>query len=82
MTLQEFIEKTKSDEALKVKVNAAIMEKVILPMAQEAGVELSDEELENVSGGFWAALGGLVAGGVISDLISGSGYSRRADSKR
>ncbi|WP_455626126.1 Nif11 family protein, partial [Parabacteroides sp.] len=50
-TLKEFIEKTKTDEALKAKVNAAILEKVILPMAQEAGVELSDEELEAVSGG-------------------------------
>lgn len=67
MTLQEFIEKTKSDEALKAKVNAAIMEKVILPMAQEAGVELSDEELENVSGGFFAEKG----------VISGSDFSKR-----
>ena len=37
MILQEFIEKTQTDEALSAKVNAAIMEKVILPMAQEAG---------------------------------------------
>ncbi|WP_455623603.1 hypothetical protein [Parabacteroides sp.] len=51
MTLLEFIEKTKSDEALSAKVNAAIMEKVILPMAQAEGVELSDEELGAVSGG-------------------------------
>ncbi|WP_455626131.1 hypothetical protein [Parabacteroides sp.] len=53
MTLLEFIEKTKSDEALSAKVNAAIMEKVILPMAQAEGVELSDEELGAVSGGKW-----------------------------
>lgn len=51
MTLQEFIEKTRTDEALKEKVNAAIMEKVILPMAQAEGVELSDEELDMVNGG-------------------------------
>ena len=52
MTLQEFIEKTKTDAALNEKVNAAIMEKVILPMAQAEGVELSDEELSGVAGGF------------------------------
>ena len=52
MTLQEFIEKTKTDAALNEKVNAAIMEKVILPMAQAEGVELSDEELMGVAGGF------------------------------
>ncbi|WP_455636495.1 hypothetical protein [Parabacteroides sp.] len=51
MTLKEFIEKTNTDEALKANVNAAILEKVILPMAREAGVELSDEELEAVNGG-------------------------------
>ena len=51
MTLQEFIEKTKTDAALNEKVNAAIMEKVILPMAQAEGVELSDEELVGVAGG-------------------------------
>ncbi|WP_455634778.1 Nif11 family protein [Parabacteroides sp.] len=51
MTLKEFIEKTKTDEALKAKVNAAILKEVILPMAQAEGVELSDEELEAVSGG-------------------------------
>ena len=50
MTLQEFIEKAKTDAALNEKVNAAIMEKVILPMAQAEGVELSDEELMGVSG--------------------------------
>lgn len=52
MTLQEFIEKTKNDAALNAKVNAAIMEKVIMPMAQAEGVELSDEELLGVAGGF------------------------------
>ncbi len=52
MTLQEFIEKTKTDAALNAKVNAAIMEKVILPMAQAEGVELGDEELAGVAGGF------------------------------
>lgn len=52
MTLQEFIEKTKTDAALNRKVNAAIMEKVIMPMAQAEGVELSDEELLGVAGGF------------------------------
>ena len=46
MTLQEFIEKAKTDAALNEKVNAAIMEKVIMPMAQAEGVELSDEEWE------------------------------------
>ena len=51
MTLQEFIEKTKTDEALRAKVHAAIMEKVILPMATAEGVELTDEDLEAVSGG-------------------------------
>ena len=51
MTLQEFIEKTKTDAALNARVNAAIMEKVILPMAQAEGVELSDEELNGVAGG-------------------------------
>ena len=51
MTLQEFIEKTKTDAALNAKVNAAIMEKVIMPMAQAEGVELSDEELVGVAGG-------------------------------
>lgn len=55
MTLQEFIEKTKTDAALNEKVNAAIMEKVILPMAQAEGVELSDEELMGVAGGFGVA---------------------------
>ena len=51
MTLQEFIEKAKTDAALNEKVNAAIMEKVIMPMAQAEGVELSDEELMGVAGG-------------------------------
>ena len=51
MTLKEFIEKTRTDEALRVKVNAAIMEKVIMPMAAAEGVELTDEELRDVSGG-------------------------------
>ena len=51
MTLQEFIEKTKADAALRAKVHAAIMEKVILPMATAEGVELTDEDLEAVSGG-------------------------------
>ncbi|WP_455623605.1 Nif11 family protein [Parabacteroides sp.] len=51
MTLKEFIEKTKTDEALKANVNAAILKEVILPMAQAEGVELSNEELEAVSGG-------------------------------
>ncbi|WP_455631708.1 hypothetical protein [Parabacteroides sp.] len=51
MTLKEFIEKTKTDEALKANVNAAILEKVILPMAQAEGVELSNEELEAINGG-------------------------------
>ncbi|WP_455635157.1 Nif11-like leader peptide family RiPP precursor [Parabacteroides sp.] len=51
MTLQEFIEKVKTDEALNEKMNIAIMEKVILPMAQAEGVELTDEELEAVNGG-------------------------------
>lgn len=51
MTLQEFIEKTKKDATLNEKVNVAIMEKVILPMAQAEGVELSDKELTIVNGG-------------------------------
>ena len=51
MTLPEFIEKTKTDAALCAKVRAAIMEKVILPMAAAEGVELTDEELASVSGG-------------------------------
>lgn len=51
MTLQEFVEKARTDEALRVKVNAAIMEKVIMPMAAAEGVELTDEELRDVSGG-------------------------------
>ena len=51
MTLQEFIEKIKADAALRAKVHAAIMEKVILPMATAEGVELTDEELAAVSGG-------------------------------
>ena len=51
MTLQEFIERMKTDEALRAKVRAAIMEKVILPMAAAEGVELTDEELRDVSGG-------------------------------
>ena len=51
MTLQEFIEKAKTDAALRTKVRAAIMEKVILPMAAAEGVELTDEELAGVSGG-------------------------------
>ncbi|WP_455623270.1 Nif11-like leader peptide family RiPP precursor [Parabacteroides sp.] len=51
MTLQEFIEKVKTDEALKAKVDAAVMEKVILPMAQAEGVELSEEELNGIAGG-------------------------------
>ena len=53
MTLQEFIEKIKADEALRAKVHAAIMEKVILPMAAAEGVELTDEELLGVSGGVY-----------------------------
>ena len=53
MTLQEFIEKIKADEALRAKVHAAIMEKVILPMATAEGVELTDEELLGVSGGVY-----------------------------
>ncbi len=51
MTLQEFIEKIKADATLRAKVHAAIMEKVILPMATAEGVELTDEDLEAVSGG-------------------------------
>ena len=51
MTLPEFIEKTKTDAALRAKVRAAIMEKVIMPMATAEGVELTDEELLGVSGG-------------------------------
>ena len=51
MTLQEFIEKAKTDAALRAEVRAAIMEKVILPMAAAEGVELTDEELRDVSGG-------------------------------
>lgn len=51
MTLQEFIEKVKTDEALKVKVDAAVLEKVLLPMAQAEGVELSEEELNGIAGG-------------------------------
>ena len=51
MTLQEFIEKIKADATLRAKVHAAIMEKVILPMATAEGVELTDEELASVSGG-------------------------------
>ena len=53
MTLQEFIEKTRTDEALRAKVNASIMEKVILPMAAAEGVELTDDELLDVSGGVY-----------------------------
>ena len=53
MTLPEFIEKTKTDAALRAKVRAAIMEKVILPMAAAEGVELTDEELRDVSGGVY-----------------------------
>lgn len=51
MTLQEFIEKTKKDATLNEKVNVAIMEKVILPMAQAEGVELDEEMLSAISGG-------------------------------
>ncbi|WP_455636494.1 Nif11-like leader peptide family RiPP precursor [Parabacteroides sp.] len=51
MTLKEFIEKAKTDEALKANVNAAILKEVILPMAQAEGVELSNEELEAINGG-------------------------------
>ena len=51
MTLQDFIEKAKTDAALSEKINAAIMEKVIIPMAQAEGVELGDEELAGVAGG-------------------------------
>ena len=51
MTLREFIEKTRTDEALRAKVNASIMEKVIMPMATAEGVELTDEELMGVAGG-------------------------------
>ncbi|WP_455630714.1 Nif11-like leader peptide family RiPP precursor [Parabacteroides sp.] len=51
MTLQEFIEKVKTDEALKAKVDAAVLEKVLLPMAQAEGVELSEEELNGIAGG-------------------------------
>ena len=51
MTLQEFVEKARTDEALRAKVSAAIMEKVIVPMAAAEGVELTDEELRDVSGG-------------------------------
>lgn len=51
MTFQEFIEKTQTDEALKAKVDAAIMEKVILPMARAEGVELDEDALSAVSGG-------------------------------
>ena len=51
MTLQEFIEKIKPDATLRAKVHAATMEKVILPMATAEGVELTDEDLEAVSGG-------------------------------
>ena len=51
MTLREFIEKTRTDEALRAKVNASIMEKVIMPMAAAEGVELTDDELLGVSGG-------------------------------
>ena len=51
MTLQEFIEKIKADATLRAKVRAAIMEKVILPMATAEGVELTDEDLEAVCGG-------------------------------
>ena len=53
MTLQEFIEKIKADATLRAKVHAAIMEKVILPMAAAEGVELTDEELMGVSGGVY-----------------------------
>ncbi|WP_455635156.1 Nif11-like leader peptide family RiPP precursor [Parabacteroides sp.] len=60
MTLQEFIEKVKTDEALNEKMNIAIMEKVILPMAQAEGVELTDEELEAVNGG---------ANGIITSIL-------------
>ena len=41
----------KTGAALRAKVRAAIMEKVILPMAAAEGVELTDEELRDVSGG-------------------------------
>ena len=51
MTLQEFIEKTRTNKALNAKVNASIMEKVIMPMAAADGVELGDEELTGVAGG-------------------------------
>ncbi len=51
MTLQEFIKKIETDKDLHAKVNAEIMDKVILPMAQANGIELTDEELLNISGG-------------------------------
>lgn len=57
MTLQEFIEKAKTDEALRAKVNASIMENVIMPMAKAEGVELTNDELAGVSGGFGFGFG-------------------------
>ena len=53
MTLREFIEKTRTDKALNAKVNASIMEKVIMPMAAAEGVELTDDDLLGVSGGYY-----------------------------
>ena len=41
----------KTGAALRAKVRAAIMEKVIMPMAAAEGVELTDDELLGVSGG-------------------------------
>ena len=51
MTQEEFKQKVESDEALKKAFKADPM-KVI----QENNVELSEEELEEISGGGWGRL--------------------------
>ena len=51
LTVKEYVAQINADETRRAKVHAAIMEKVILPMATAEGVELTDEDLEAVSGG-------------------------------
>ena len=54
LTVKEYVAQINADETRRAKLNAAIMENmenVILPMATAEGVELTDEDLEAVSGG-------------------------------
>ena len=51
LTVKEYVAQINADETRRAKLNAAIMENVILPMATAVGVELTDEDLEAVSGG-------------------------------